>query len=122
MTKNIASAIFLVALGFNASAGGNFSGSSVAEANTGGTGPVDTLPPTPPGNFTANMVSAVQIDLSWTASTDNIGVVGYAIKRCRGAGCVDYKTIATVAASATSYSDFGLESGIAYRYKIQAID
>ena len=40
----------------------------------------DTQPPTAPTNLTAT-ASAGQINLSWTASTDNVGVTGYLIER-----------------------------------------
>jgi hypothetical protein len=32
--------------------------------------------------LTATAASSAQINLSWTASTDNIGVTGYRIERC----------------------------------------
>jgi len=37
----------------------------------------DTQPPTAPTNLTAGAVASSQINLSWTASTDNVGVTGY---------------------------------------------
>jgi len=40
--------------------------------------------------------------LSWTASTDNVGVTGYLVERCVSAACV-YAQIATP--TATSYND-----------------
>ncbi len=45
----------------------------------------DTTPPSQPGTLTANAVSSSgEIDLSWGASTDNVGVTGYQIERCQG--------------------------------------
>ena len=41
----------------------------------------DTQPPTVPTNLVAAVVSSTQIDLSWDASTDNMGVGGYRIYR-----------------------------------------
>jgi hypothetical protein len=38
---------------------------------------VDTTPPTAPQNLTASNVAATSTKLSWTSSTDNVGVVGY---------------------------------------------
>src|SRR5258708_9908780 len=37
----------------------------------------DTSPPTAPANLTATAASSGQVNLSWTASTDNVGVAGY---------------------------------------------
>jgi len=47
----------------------------------------DTQAPSVPTNLTAAAVSSSEIGLSWTASTDNVGVVGYKLYRCQGAGC-----------------------------------
>jgi chitodextrinase len=41
--------------------------------------PTDTQAPTSPSNLTAETSGSNQIVLSWTASTDNVGVVGYEI-------------------------------------------
>ena len=45
----------------------------------GGTG--DTTSPSTPTSLTATAVSNSQINLTWTASTDNVGVTGYQIYR-----------------------------------------
>src|SRR6266446_3167809 len=37
----------------------------------------DTTPPTVPAGLTATAISSSQINLAWTASTDNVGVTGY---------------------------------------------
>src|SRR3989344_1829192 len=41
----------------------------------------DTTAPTTPTNLSATAVSSSQINLSWTASTDNVGVTGYNVYR-----------------------------------------
>src|SRR5262249_17802776 len=41
----------------------------------------DTAPPTQPGTLSKNVVSASEVDLSWGASTDNVGVTGYQVER-----------------------------------------
>jgi hypothetical protein len=73
----------------------------------------DNEAPTAPSDLTAAAVSGSQIDLSWTASTDNVGVVGYKIYR-------DSVEVGTT--SMTSYSDSGLSASTAYTYTVKAYD
>src|SRR2546426_667928 len=73
----------------------------------------DTTPPSVPTNLSASAVSSSQINLSWTASTDNVGVSGYQIYR-------GGSQIATT--SLTSYSDTGLSPSTAYIYTLAAYD
>ena len=56
--------------------------------------------------MTATPCRATQINLSWTASTDNVGVTGYRVERCQGAGCTNFAQIATP--TGTTFSDTGL--------------
>ena len=83
-------------------------------------GPADTQPPTAPTNLAATAASSVQINLSWTASTDNVGVASYFIERCAGSGCSNFAQIDTTAA--TSYNDTGLTTGTSYSYQVRAND
>ena len=73
----------------------------------------DSTPPTAPANLTATAQSSSQINLSWTASTDNIGVAGYRVYR-------DGTQVATTAA--ISYSNTGLTPSTAYSYYVIAYD
>src|SRR6185369_2592874 len=73
-----------------------------------------------PGNFTAAPASASQINLSWTASTDNIAVTNYLVERCQNAGCTSFVQIATP--TATSFNDTGLASATTYLYRVRATD
>ena len=99
-------------------AAGNLSQySSVAGATTQSP---DTQPPTAPSNLTATATSGTQINLSWTASTDNVGVTGYLIERCQGAGCSNWARILTV--PGTTYSDAGLLPNTSYSYQVKATD
>jgi chitodextrinase len=95
-----------------------------AAGNTSGTAtttgfitppPPDTTPPTTPGNFTATEASSSSIQLTWTASTDNVGVTSYQIWR-------DGTPIAFPNGSATSFLDTGRTPGVVYTYQIQAYD
>src|SRR5262249_9531628 len=81
---------------------------------------VDTTPPSTPTNLATAVQSSSQINLSWTASTDNVGVAGYLVERCQGAGCTGFAQIASP--SATSYSDTGLSGSTTYVYRVRAVD
>src|ERR1700739_1489095 len=48
-----------------------------ADQATAVTAVPDTTPPTQPGTLTATAAAASEVDLSWGASTDNVGVTGY---------------------------------------------
>src|SRR3989441_869721 len=73
----------------------------------------DLTPPSVPTNLGTSAVSSSQMNLSWTASTDNVGVAGYNIYR-------GGSQIATT--SLTSYSDTGLSPATAYVYQVSAFD
>jgi chitodextrinase len=93
-------------------AAGNVSAQSTAAGATT-PAPADGTPPTAPANLTATAVSASQISLSWTASTDNVGVIGYKVFR-NGA------QVGTP--GATTYSDSPLSASTTYSYTVEAVD
>ncbi len=76
-------------------------------------GSPDTTPPSVPTGLTATANSPSQINLTWTASTDNVGVAGYKVFR-NGA------QVGTVANP--SYSDTGLTQNTTYNYAVSAFD
>ncbi|SHI45688.1 reprolysin-like metallopeptidase [Flavobacterium terrae] len=78
---------------------------------TGGT--ADTTAPTAPTNLTASGTTTNSTNLSWTASTDNVGVTGYDVYR--GA------TIIGTTAS-TTYNVTGLTASTAYTFSVRAKD
>jgi len=100
-------------------AAGNLSGYSNA-VNVTTLAALDTTPPTAPSNLAATPVSTTQINLSWTASTDNVGVTGYLLERCIGSGCSAFSQIA--APSRTTYSDTSLTASSPYSYRVRATD
>ncbi|CAH8292894.1 fibronectin type III domain protein [Mariniflexile fucanivorans] len=59
-------------------ASGNISGNSNAQTFTT-IGTLDTTPPTNPTNLIASNITETTADLSWTASTDNVGIVDYQV-------------------------------------------
>jgi fibronectin type 3 domain-containing protein len=87
----------------------------------GATGP-DTQPPTSPAGLTATAVSSTQINLGWTASTDNIGVTGYRVERCQGTGCANFAQIAAPSGTGVSYNDTTVTAGTTYNYRVRATD
>jgi Concanavalin A-like lectin/glucanases superfamily/Fibronectin type III domain len=80
----------------------------------------DTSAPTQPGTPTANAVSSGEIDLSWAAASDNVGVTGYLVERCQGAGCSNFSQIATP--TGTSFKDTGVSGNTSYSYRVRATD
>jgi chitodextrinase len=90
------------------------------DMNTAIGGSGDTQPPTAPSNLTATAASSSQINLSWTASSDNVGVTGYLVERCQGAGCTSFAQIAT--STGTTYNDTGLGANTSYSYRVRATD
>jgi chitodextrinase len=83
-------------------------------------GPVDTTPPTAPANLTANAASASQISLSWTPSTDNVGVAAYLIERCQGSACSGFAQVGT--STGPAFNDNGLAASTTYSYRVRATD
>ena len=80
----------------------------------------DTTPPSTPSGLTATPVSGTQITLSWPAATDNVGVTGYQVERCQGAGCTTFALLASP--TTTSYGDTGLSPSTSYSYRVRARD
>jgi chitodextrinase len=73
----------------------------------------DGTAPSIPAGLQATVVSSTQVDLSWTGSTDNMGVTGYRVYR-------NGSQVGT--ASGTSFSDTGLTAGTTYSYRVAAYD
>lgn len=76
----------------------------------------DIISPSIPQNLTATVISSTQINLSWSASTDNVGVAGYNLYRD---GILAHQS---TGAPVTSYSDAGLQPSTAYTYTVSAYD
>jgi chitodextrinase len=97
----------------NITANSGWPAGQVSEFEVYGASGGDTQPPTAPGNLTATGHTSSSISLSWTASTDNVGVTGYQI-RLSGA------VVATT--TATSYTATGLSPSTTYSYTVTAFD
>ncbi|MGW4380169.1 glycoside hydrolase family 6 protein [Kitasatospora sp. NPDC004531] len=78
----------------------------------GSSGGGDTTAPTAPTGLAAT-TTANSVALTWSASTDNVGVTGYDVYR--GGTLVG-------SATGTSYTDTGLSASTAYTYTVKAHD
>ena len=83
-------------------------------------GPPDTTVPSQVSGLAASAVSSSRVDLSWSAASDNVGVTGYEIERCQGAGCSSFAAVTTV--TTLTWSDTGRSPGTSYSYRVRARD
>ena len=83
---------------------------------TTGDGSVDDVPPSTPPAFAAVALSGTAVDLTWEPATDNLGVVGYVLKR--GVTVVS----ADIDGAVTSFGDTGLTAAVSYSYSLYARD
>src|SRR5439155_942165 len=74
----------------------------------------DTQAPTIPTGLVALPVGASQISLSWSASSDNVGVTAYWVYRNGG--------LIAILGNVTSYGDTGLSASTVYEYSVAACD
>src|SRR5712691_6882905 len=95
-------------------------GSSGCNSVGSAAAPLDTTPPTAPTSFTATAISSTQINLSWTASTDNVAVTGYRTERCQVSMCSNVAQIAS--SSGASLSDTSVIASTCYSYLVRATD
>ncbi len=80
---------------------------------TASVGPTDTIPPTAPTGLTLDSSTATSLDLSWTASTDNLAIGGYNIYR-------DGTLAKTVTARSATIT--GLACSNTYAIAVEAFD
>lgn len=86
---------------------------NLGPASSGTFSTPDSVPPTVPGNVSASSTVSTRVNVSWTASTDNVAVTGYKVFRNGG----QIGTSAT-----TSYTDNTVVGSTAYSYRISAYD
>src|SRR5207244_3741061 len=73
----------------------------------------DTTAPSAATGLTSTVISSSQINLSWTASTDDVAVTGYRIFR---------NNVQIATSTATSFDDSGLAASTTYNYAVAAYD
>jgi predicted esterase len=91
---------------------GAAAGSNEASAKT----VADTVAPTAPTNLTISGTTRSSISLSWTAATDNVGVVGYDVY-VNGT-----KSYTIASGTQTTFTVYGLNQGQNYALSIKAKD
>jgi len=89
---------------------------TAATQNGGG----DITPPTAPANLTATGTTSTSISLSWSPSTDNVGVTGYQILRAPGTSGGTFAQVGT--STTTSFTNTGLTASTTFRYQVRATD
>ena len=88
---------------------GTDSFSVTATANGGG----DTTPPSTPANLAVTGVTSSSASLSWSPSTDNVGVAGYRVYR---------NGVQVGTTTGTTFTDTGLSASTQYTYAVAAYD
>lgn len=96
---------------------GNISSNSSTTSQATTAIPVDSTPPSTPGDPTFSNVTSSSITVSWTASTDNIAVAYYKLYWRQVGG-----TWSPIDRTTTSHNFTGLTSGITYEFYVTAID
>ena len=89
-----------------------------ASVNDGGNPGGDTQAPTTPGQPNASNITSSSVNLSWSASSDNVGVTGYEVLRSTGGG----SPTVVGTASGTSFSATGLSPSTTYTFSVRARD
>ena len=78
-------------------------------------GKIEHMRPTAPADLTSVALDSETIRLTWTASTDNFGVVGCNILR-------DGRRVASLCDGTTNFLDSQLNPGTTYTYQVRAFD
>ena len=99
-----------------------------AHSSSGSTASIATTPdstaPSAPSAATVTATSPGQINLTWTASTDNVGVTQYKVYRTQGTNTTTTTVSSTTVCSGTScaYTDSTVSGGTSYTYQLSALD
>lgn len=87
---------------------------ATGSGGSGGSDPVaDTTAPTAPTGLSGQAASGTEVDLGWTAATDDRGVSSYNVYR--GGNLIG-------SAAGVSYADTSVSAGDSYSYTVSAVD
>jgi subtilisin family serine protease len=76
-------------------------------------------PPAAPTSLAGAAISTTQINLTWAGNSTNED--GFAVERCMGATCTNFKQIATVGVNVYAFSNSGLTRNTTYRFRVRAL-
>jgi chitodextrinase len=79
----------------------------------------DTSPPSTPQNLSVTGTTSSSVSLSWSASTDNVGVTGYNVFRRQGTSG-SFSQVGT--STGTSFTSGGLAASTLYQFYVVARD
>lgn len=97
---------------------GNLSAAATVQVNTS---PVDTTAPTTPA-LSVTQATQSAISLSWTASTDDIGVTDYILEKATNSGFTAGLTTLQAGGLTRTYNDVNLSANTTYWYRVRARD
>src|SRR5689334_11575981 len=88
------------------------------------TGSTSATAPQPPTSLVATAASTSQINLSWTAPSNNGGsaITGYKIERSMDTGSTWSTLVSNTGSTSTTYSNTGLSPNTTYTYRVSAIN
>jgi len=83
-----------------------------------------STPPSSPQNLSTTAVSSSQINLSWSAPSNNGGspITGYKIERSTDSGSTWSTSVSNTGSASTRYNDTGLSPSTTYTYRVSAIN
>lgn len=108
MSSNVVAGVIVSSGDTNQLAGANIDQLSIKTSH-----PADLQAPSTPSNFKATIIADTSVTLSWSPSSDDVGVSGYRIYR-------NGKYIATT--GSTTFTDTGLPPNTAQSYQVKAVD
>ena len=85
---------------------------------------ISSTAPQSPTNLSATAISSSQVNLSWSAPSDNGGsaITGYMIERSQDNGNTWSTIVSNTGSTSTTYSNVGLAASTSYAYRVSAIN
>jgi hypothetical protein len=121
LDKNSALGTYTITGSYN---GATLDTTSFSVVSPSSAAPNPTIISQPPTGLTATTFSSSQINLSWTAPSNNGGsaITGYKIERSTDSGTTWSTVVSNTGSTSTTSSDTGLSPSTAYTYRISAIN